>query len=121
MAKTDTINTVQNVLKRSANKPITLEKVSPILKRSLLPQEMVLFLRDTIRKRNEGNNRVTGKETIKLIGDLGGAYSVKQAGSHLDYFIRMGRFYKMKSNGRILASQGTTTDRSQIPIARKYL
>ena len=67
MAETVPRQTVQNVLKRLGNKPITLEHVLPILKRSLLPQDMVLFLQDIIRKRDEGNNGISREEKIELI------------------------------------------------------
>ena len=61
------------------------------MKRSLLPQEMVLFIQDIIRKRDEGNNSISRKETIQLIVDLGGVCSDNQADNHPDYLIRMGR------------------------------
>ena len=59
-------------------------------------------------------------EKIQFIVDLGGSCSDKQAENNLDYLIRMGRLDKMKRNGILVASQGKTTERSQISIAQQY-
>ena len=120
MTETFPRHTVHNALKRLGNNPITLENVFPVLKRSLLPQCMVLFLQDTVRKRDEGDNGVLKKETIKLIVDLGGTCSDKQAENHIDYLIRMGRLDKPKRNGRVMAAQGTTTERLQRSVTQQY-
>ena len=79
MTETVPKQTAHNALKRLGDKPIALENVFPTLKRSLLPQEMVLFLQEIIGERNEGNNGVSNKETMQSIVGLGGACSDKQA------------------------------------------
>ena len=52
-----------------------------------------------------------------MIVDLGGACSDKQTENHLDYLIRMVQLDKLKRNGRVVAAQATTTERSQINVA----
>ena len=111
---------VKNALKRMGNNPITLEQVFPILDPSLLSQDMVLFIHEIIHKRDKGNNGVLRKEKIQLIVDLGGAFIDKQAENHLDYLIRMGWLNKLKRNGRVVAAQGTTTERSHISVSQQY-
>ena len=78
------------------------------------------MLQNIIWKREERNNRVLSKETIQLIADLGGASSDKQAENHLDYLISMVRLDKLKRNGRVVAAQATTTERSQINVAQQH-
>ena len=109
MVETITRQTVKNALKRLGKKPITLENVFPILKRSLLSQEMVIFIQDIIGKSNEGNGSVLRKEKIQLIVDLCGACSDKQVENHLEYLISVGRLNKLNMNGRVVATQGKTT------------
>ena len=120
MSETVPRQIVKNALKRLGNKQITLVNDFPILKRSLLPQDIVIFLQDIICKRNKGNNGVSRKETIQLIVDLGGACSDKQVKNHLDYLIRMGWLDKLKRDGRVVSAQGKTTERSQISVSHQY-
>ena len=120
MAETVTRQKVKNVLKRLGNKPITLENVLTILKRSLLPQEMVLFLQDITHKRYEGNNDVSMKDKIHLIVDLGEECSDKKAENNLDYLIRMGMLDKLKGYGKVVAVRGTKIERYQISVAHQY-
>ena len=120
MAETVPRQTVQNSLNRLGNKPIALGNGFPILKRSMLHQDMVLFIQDITCKREDCNIGLQKKEKIQFIVDLGEACSDKQAENCLEYLIRMGRLVKLKRNERVVGTHGTTTDTSQIPVAQKY-
>ena len=52
VAETVPRQTVHNALKSLGNNPIILENVSSLLKHSLLPQDIVIFIQDIIRKRD---------------------------------------------------------------------
>ena len=102
------------------DKVITLENGFPLLSRSLLSNNFVVVLQDIIQKRYKEDNGFSRKQTIQLIVDLGVAYSDNQAENHLDYLIRIVRLDKLKRNGRVVAAQATTTERSQINVAQQH-
>ena len=45
---------------------------------------------------------------------------MEQANNLLNYLIRRGRLKKIKREGRVIATQSTTTERSQISVTQQY-
>ena len=71
-------------------------------------------MEDIIIKRDTENLGMSRKEVIQVISELGQAKLFVQAENHLDYLIRAKRMTRLKRLGRVVSSQATTTERSQI-------
>ena len=70
-----------------------------------------------IETANQGMSR---KEVIQVISELGQDKSFFQAENHLDYLIWAKRLTHLKRLGRVVASQTTTTEQSQIFLSQQY-
>ena len=101
--------TVFNFLPRIVRKPITYENILSVKKRALLSEIQIKYVEDIIIKRDTEKLGVSRKEVIQVISALGQAKSFVQAENHLDYFIRVKRLTHLKSLGRVVSAQATTT------------
>ena len=77
-------------------------------------------MEDIIIKRDTENLGMSGKEVIQVITELGQANLFVQADNHLDYLIRAKRLTHLKSLGRVVSAQATTTELSQIFLSQQY-
>ena len=113
-------STAFNVLRRIGRKPITYENFFPTKKRSLQSGKQVKYEEGTIIKRDKEKIGMSRKEVIQVISELGREKSFVQAENHLDYLIQAKRLTHLKSLGRVVSAQATTTERSQICASQQY-
>ena len=66
-------------------------------------------MEDILIKRDTANLGMSRKELIQVISELGQAKLFVQAENHLDYLIRVKRLTRLKSLGRVVSAQATTT------------
>ena len=69
-----------------------------------------------IVERDTANLGMSRKEVIQVISELGQARSFVQSDNHLDYLIRAKRLKHLKSLGRAVSAQATTTKPSHICV-----
>ena len=96
---------VFNVLQRIGRKPITYENFFPMKKSSLLSERQEKYVEDIIIKRDTANLRMSRKELIQVILDLGQEKLFVKAENHLDYLIWENRLTYLKRIGRVVAYQ----------------
>ena len=106
--------TLFNVLSRFDGKPITYDNALSMKNRELLSENQVKNVEDIIYKGDTKNLGISSKEVIQFISELGQKKSFIQADNHLDCLIWVKRLTHFKRLGRVVSSQATTTERSQI-------
>ena len=111
---------VFTVLQRIGRKPITYETVLPNKKRVFLPERRVKYVEDIIVKRDTSNLGISRKEVIQVISYIRQTKSFVQAENHLDYLMQVKWLTHLKSQGRLVKAQTTTTKRSHICVSRHY-
>ena len=112
--------TVSNVLRRTVRKPITYDNAFPTKNRALLSENQVNYVEGIIIEIHTANLGMSRKELIQVISELGQAKTLVQAENHLDYLIQVKRLTHLKSIGKVVADQSTTTERSQICVSQQY-
>jgi hypothetical protein len=83
------------------------------LSKSLTTAKMRELIADTIKFRDEAQNRMTRKEVIQLLVQLTGG-SAKSCENHYDWMIRAKKLPQLKNNGRVQYTLATTTKRACI-------
>ena len=86
----------------------------------LLSQRQVKYVEDIIVTIDTTNLDMSRRELIQTMSDIGHACSYVQADNHLDYLVLEKWPPKMKRHGRVINSQATTTELSQICGSQQY-
>ena len=112
--------TVFSTFQIIGRKPITYENSFPMKKMLLLSENQVKYVEDIIVKIDTENLWISRREVIRVKSYLRQAESFVQAEYHLDYLIQAKRMKHLKRLGRVVASQATTTEQSQIFVSQQY-
>ena len=87
--------------------------------RSLTSPDVRNFLQSVMIARDLRNAGMSRKEAVSIVANLAGV-NMKTAENHFDYLICSKQLPKLKNNGRVIAAQETTSNRTAV-TAEKLL
>ena len=75
-----------------------------------------MFLQIFVCLCDRANNEMASKEVIVIIVEQCGSKTHNNSGNQLKYFIRYRQLHDLKSGGRVIYAQNTTTKRSCVNV-----